>query len=99
MSLGWARVSWRNSGEGWPYHSIYKARSESGVYCTLARNPASGAAFGGIVGGVTRIAPSGHSICGGAARQFCSPPWQQSRKQVTEERAKVVASILCIDDD
>ena len=41
----------------------------------------------------------GHSICGGAARQFGSPPGNNHASKLTEERAKVVASILCIDDD
>jgi DNA-binding NtrC family response regulator len=41
----------------------------------------------------------GHSIRGGAAREFCSPPGSNHASKLTEERANVVASILCIDDD
>jgi len=67
---------------------------------TLARRPASGAAFGGIVEARcnqnSTIGPFHFAVCGETIRLS---PWQQSRKQVTEERAKVVASILCIDDD
>src|SRR5438132_12688079 len=37
-------------------------------------------------------------MCSGAKRQFYSPPGSNHASKLTEERAKVVASILCIDD-
>ncbi len=67
---------------------------------TLARRPASGAAFDGIVEARcnqnSTIGPFHFAVCG---ETILLSPGNNHASNLTEERAKVVASILCIDDD
>src|SRR3989442_8246314 len=64
---------------------------------TLARRPASGAAFDGIVEARcnqnSTIGPFHLACCGETIRLS---PGNNHASKLTEERAKVVASILCI---